>query len=120
MVDLCSGELSSYVEYGAAEDREDKVILFEEHTPVVGAFPSVVKREDAWGLPQVSWEVGGVCYSTYSIIFMSRIEWNCRSSAFNAALVVSYTVIRESILFGNPGEVTGKLCIGYWVLAVVE
>ena len=61
VVDLCSGELSSYVEYGAAEDREDKVILIEEHTPVVGAFPSVVKREDAWGLGEESWEVGDIC-----------------------------------------------------------
>ena len=50
VVDFCSRELCGYVAGGAAEDRIDKVVFLEEHASVVWAFPSVVKRENAWVL----------------------------------------------------------------------
>ena len=115
VVDICSRELCGYVAGGAAEDRIDKVVFLEEHASVVWAFPSVVKRENAWVLVA---QKTAACLSTYGVIVMGRIEWNRRSSACAAALVRN-TFIRESILVGNPRKVAGELCIRCWVLAVL-
>ena len=68
VVDLCSWELCRNIAGGTSEDRVDKVFFLKEHTPVVRAFPSVVKREDAWEF--LGPKVCACCLSTYGVIFM--------------------------------------------------